>query len=87
MSKENTKPQGEKRAESLSKAVLGMLAVGLGGGIALIAAAKKVGDAFLAEEDSALSEDEMETTRSRFDLAEGRGMGSCATRWTEMKNE
>lgn len=60
MSKENTKPQGEKRAESLSKAVLGMLAVGLGGGIALIAAAKKVGDAFLAEEDSVLSEDEME---------------------------
>lgn len=60
MSKENTKPQGEKRAESLSKAVLGMLTVGLGGGIALIAAAKKVGDAFLAEEDSALSEDEME---------------------------
>ena len=51
MSKENTKPQGEKRVESLSKAVLGMLAVGLGGGIALIAAAKKVGDAFLAEED------------------------------------
>ena len=49
MSKENTKPQGEKRAESLSKAVLGMLAVGLGGGIALIAAAKKVGEAFLAE--------------------------------------
>ena len=83
MSKENTKPQGEKRAESLSKAVLGMLAVGLGGGIALIAAAKKVGDAFLAEEDSALSE----TTRSRFDLAEGRGTGSFATRWTEMKNE
>ena len=72
MSKENTKPQGEKRAESLSKAVLGMLAVGLGGGIALIAAAKKVGDAFLAEEDSIWQKDVGEP---------------FATRRTEMKNE
>ena len=71
MSKENTKPQGEKRAESLSKAVLGMLAVGLGGGIALIAAAKKVGDAFLAEEDSALSE---EGKRHEVDLIWQKGV-------------
>ena len=66
MSKENTKPQGEKRTESLSKTVLGMLSEGYGGGIALIAAAKKVGDAFLAEEDSALSEDEKENDTKLF---------------------
>lgn len=48
---------GDDQVESLGKVVIGMLAIGLTGGIALIAAAKKIGDTFLSEDDSEKSGD------------------------------
>ena len=44
MSKNNPPEMGQKQVKSLGKTALGMIAVGLTSGIALIAAAKKLGD-------------------------------------------
>lgn len=50
MSKKNLPEMGEKQVESLGKTAIGMLAVGLTSGLALIAAGKKIGDAILESE-------------------------------------
>ncbi len=44
MSKNNPPEMGQKQVKGLGKTALGMIAVGLTSGIALIAAAKKLGD-------------------------------------------
>ncbi len=50
MSKNNSTEMGQKQVKGLGKTALGMMAVGLTTGIALIVAAKKLGDTFLDEE-------------------------------------
>lgn len=50
MSKKNLPEMGEKQVESLGKTAIGMLAVGLTSGLALIAAGKKIGDAIMESE-------------------------------------
>lgn len=50
MSNKNLPEMGEKQVKSLGKTAIGMLAVGVTSGLALIAAGKKIGDAILESE-------------------------------------
>lgn len=57
MSKNNPPEMGQKQVKELGRTALGMMAVGLTTGIALIAAAKKLGDTFLDEDEDAETKD------------------------------
>lgn len=51
MSKPTLTPMGDKQVKSLGKAVIGILAIGLAGGLALIEIAKKIGDNLIEDKD------------------------------------